>query len=221
MTWWWIFKTEIVTRCRRSHAWLYPLGFFLIIVTLFPIAFSPDPAFLHKYVAGCIWIAALLASLLSIDSFYHADMEDGHLEQLLLSPKPLTLLLSAKLFAHWCVTQVPLILLTPLIGLMFSLSGAETTILAVSLILGTPILTLIGAFGVSLTLGLKQAGILLGLLILPLVAPIIIFAISAVQQIQMGASFAVPLALLAGLLVLALTLIPFTLAATLRITMES
>ena len=165
----WLFNIELVLLWRRSQEWLYPLGFFVIVITLFPLAFTPDPAFLQRYVPGGVWIAALLASLLSVETIFYADLEDGNLEQLLLSPLPLPLVMLIKLGALWVATQLPLILLTPLIGLLFHFTPQTIITLCISLLLGTPMLTLIGSLCVALTLGLRQQGTLLGLLILPLV----------------------------------------------------
>lgn len=217
---WFVFLTELTLLLRRSQEWLYPLGFFIIVITLFPLAFTPDPEFLQKYVPGCVWIAALLASLLSIQNVFVTDMEDGNLEQLVLSPAPLTLVMFAKLGAQWLVTQLPLILLTPVIGVIFHLSLWSTFALCVSLLVGTPILTLIGSLGVALTLGLRQQGVLLGLLILPLVTPVLIFGVNITQQSQAGFSILAPLAFLAGLTMIAITLLPWTIAATLRISLD-
>lgn len=215
-----IFRTEFILLLRRSQEWLYPLGFFVIIISLFPLAFTPDPAFLQKYIPGCIWIAALLASLLSVENVFVTEMEDGNLEQLLLSQRPLSIFIIAKVSAQWLVTELPLILLTPVLALMFHLSLTTTIALCLSLLLGTPILTLLGCLGVALTLGLRQQGVLLGLLLLPLVTPVLIFGVSVTQQAQAGFSLAGPLAFLAGLFILSLTLLPPTIAATLRISMD-
>jgi heme exporter protein B len=217
---WYLFYTEIILLLRRSQEWLYPLGFFVIVISLFPLAFTPDPAFLQKYVPGCVWIAALLASLLSIENVFVSDTEDGHLEQLLLSQIPLPLLMLAKLGAQWLVTELPLIILTPLLGAVFHLPISSIMALCFSLLLGTPILTLIGSLGVALTLGLRQQGVLLGLLILPLITPVLIFGVNIVQQSQAGFSIIGPLVFLTGLTVLAITLLPWAIAATVRISMD-
>lgn len=217
---WYIFHTELILLLRRSQEWLYPLGFFVIVISLFPLAFTPDPIFLQKYVPGCIWIAALLASLLAVENVFHSDMEDGNLEQLVLSQTPLTMIMFAKMSAQWIVTELPLVLLTPILGCMFHLSLSTIAALCTSLLIGTPILTLIGSLGVALTLGLRQQGMLLGLLILPLVTPVLIFGVNIVQQEQAGFSIAAPLAFLAGLSVLAITALPWAIAATLRIGLD-
>lgn len=214
---WFVLRSELLLHLRRSHEWLHPLGFFIIIVSLFPLAFTPDPVFLQKYVPGCIWIGALLASLLSVQNVFLTDLEDGHLEQLILSPSTFTLLIFVKLSAQWLITELPLILLTPLLGWMFHLSFAAILVLCISLFLGTPILTLLGSLGVALTLGLRQQGVLIGLLFLPLVTPILIFGVTLIQQLQTGLPILGPLAFLAGLSLLAITFLPFVIAASLKI----
>jgi heme exporter protein B len=219
-TFWFVFKSELMLLLRRSQEWLYPTGFFVIVISLFPLALTPDPAFLQKCIPGCIWIAALLASLLSVQNIFFTDLEDGNIEQLLLGQTPLTLLILAKLGAQWIVTQLPLIFLTPLLGVMFHLSANVILALCVSLIIGTPILTLLGSLGVALTLGLRQQGVLLGLIFLPLVTPVLIFGVNIVQQTQAGFSISGPLAFLAGLSLLSVTLVPAAIAAALRVSMD-
>lgn len=217
---WLVFYTELLLLLRRSQEWLYPVGFFIIVISLFPLAFTPDPAFLQKYVPGCVWIAALLSSLLSIEPVFSSDLEDGNLEQLLLSATPLSWLLSAKLAAQWLVTEFSLIVLTPILGVLFHLSMTTTFILCLSLLLGTPILTLVGSLGVALTLGLRQQGVLLGLLILPLVTPVLIFGVNIVQQAQSGFSILGPIAFLGGVAVLAITILPTVIAGALRVSFD-
>ncbi|EKD71707.1 MAG: Heme exporter protein CcmB [uncultured bacterium] len=219
-TMWYVFRIEMLLLLRRSQEWLYPITFFLIVITLFPLAFTPDPIFLQKYLAGCVWIAALLASLLAIENIFYTDLEDGHLEQLLLSQPSLTSLMISKLIAQWIMTELPMILLTPIIGLLFHLSFVSTFTLMLALLLGTPILTLIGCFSVALTLGLRQQGVLLGLLMLPLVTPVLIFGVMISQQAQAGLNVSGPIAFLAGLCVLAITLLPWVIAVTLRMSVD-
>lgn len=215
-----LFYTELLLLLRRSQDWLYPLAFFMIVICLFPLAFTPDPVFLQKYVPGCIWIAALLASLLSIDNVFFSDLEDGYIEQLLLSHGSLSLVMLTKLAAQWLVTQLPLILITPVLGLMFGLSLQVIIALCLSLLFGTPILTFIGGIGAALTIGLRQQGAMLGMLILPLVVPVLIFGVNVAQQAQAGFSIAGPLAFLAGLCVLVVMLMPMAIGTTLRVGMD-
>lgn len=215
-----IFYTELILVWRRSQEWLYPLGFFILVMSLFPLAFTPDPVFLQKYMPGCAWIAALLASLLSVENIFYADLEEGHLEQVILSPLPLSFIMLTKLAAHWLASCFPLILLTPAFSLFFHLSLSCAFTLACSLLLGTPIFILTGSLAAALTLGLRQQGILLGLLVLPLLVPVLIFGVSITQQFQSGLPITGPLAFLASLFVLSVTLLPWTIAAALRIGME-
>ncbi|OGT38077.1 MAG: heme exporter protein CcmB [Gammaproteobacteria bacterium RIFCSPHIGHO2_12_FULL_38_14] len=217
---WFIFKTEILIHIHRSKTWLYPLCFFFIVMILFPFAFTPDPLFLKKWIPGCIWIAALFSNLLSIDSFLLNDLEDSHLEQLLLSQLPLPFVLLIKLFVQWIISILPIIMMTPVIGLWFHLSFSTIKILGLSLLVGTPCLTLISSLGVVLTLGLRQQGMLLCLLILPLIVPILIFGTSITQQASVNLSTSGPLLFLAGLSLFAATCLPFAMAATLRMSCD-
>ena len=215
-----IFYFELLLLWRRAQEWLYPIAFFVIIISLFPFIFSPDPVLLQTIIPGGVWIAALFASILSIETLFHTDAEEGALEQWLLSPVPLPFLTLSKLTAHWITTILPLIILTPFIGWMFQLSTDTIFVLTISLLLGTPILTLLGSFGVALTIGLRQQGVMMSLLILPLSAPVIIFGVNMVLQTQAGFSVTGPLALLAALLMIAVIGIPFAAAAALKIGLD-
>jgi len=215
-----IFVTEILLLFRRSQEWLYPLGFFLIVICLFPLAFTPDPEVLKKLIPGGIWIAALLASLLSIANIFSVDAEEGYLEQLILSDIPLPLIMLIKTSAQWLVTQLPLILITPLIGILFQLSFFTILSLCIGLLLATPILVLMGTLCVALTLGLRQQGVMLGLLLFPLIIPVLIFGVSLVQQSAAGLSITGPIAFLSGLCIFAITILPFVIAETVRAGLE-
>lgn len=215
-----LFYLELLLHLRRPQEWLYPLTFFLITMSLFPLAFTPDAFFLQKYFPGCIWIAALLASLLSSEYIFLTDIEEGFLEQLILSGLPLPLLVLTKVYVQWLLTQLPLIILTPLLGLLFHVSFAAITILCITLFLGTPILTLIGSLGVALTLGLHQQGVLLSLIIFPLLTPVLIFGVNIVVQSEAGFTVLGPLAFLAGLTLLAIHLVPWAMAEALRISLD-
>jgi heme exporter protein B len=217
---WLFFYTELMINLRRSQDWLHPLGFFSLVIILFPLAFTPDPTFLKKYLPGGIWLAALLASLMSIESIFLNDLEDGHLEQIRLSQISLTWLILIKTAAHWLVTEMPLILLTICLSILFHFPLHTIFILCISLLLGTPILVLIGALIAALTLNLRHQGVLLGLIILPLVTPVLIFGVNITQQSQTGLPIAGSIAFLAGLSLLAITLLPFAIAATIRISMD-
>ena len=212
-----IFYYELLLSIRRSHEWLYPIGFFIIVIIFFPIAFSTDTQFLQKNMAGCVWVAALFSSILSLETLFTADAEDGNLEQLALSPLPLGFLLFIKIFAQWLICEFPLILLLPLISLLFHVSFSVITVMAISLLCGTLIIIFIGALGAALTLGLKQQGTLLGLLILPLLIPVLIFSVSMVQQFQAGFSIIGIAAFMAGLCLITLLFTPIAIAAAIRI----
>jgi heme exporter protein B len=215
-----LFYTELLLSLRRSQEWLYPLGFFIIVISLFPLAFTSDPAFLKKYFPGCIWIAALLASLLSLENLFLREIDDGSLDQVLLSSLSPTIVFTIKIVTKWLVTELPLIISTPLLAFLFHLNLYPTLTLCISLLLGTPILILLGCFGAALTIGLKQQGVLLGFLILPLSTPVLIFGVTIVQYSQMGVPMIGAVAFLAGLCLLAITLLPLTISATLRIGLD-
>lgn len=215
-----IFKTELFLSLRQSLEWIYPLAFFIIVISLFPLALNPDPVFLKKYIPGCIWVAALLANFLATESIFNRDLEDGHLEQQLLSPIPLSYIMVVKIFSQWIVTQLPLILLTPLLAVIFQFSVFTTFVLAITLLIGTPIITLLGTVIVALSLGLRQQGVLLGVILLPLSVPVLIFAVNIVQQAQNGFSILGPLAFLFALLLIGCCLLPITIAATLKISFD-
>jgi heme exporter protein B len=215
-----LLQRDLLLAARTRGETLNPLLFFLIVATLFPLAVGTRPQLLESLAPGVIWVAALLASLLSLDQLFRADYEDGSLEQILLSPHPLPMLILAKLTAHWLVTGVPLLLTTPLLGVLLNLrEGAGWTLLA-TLGLGTPVLSAIGAIGAALTVGLKRGGVLLSLLILPLYVPILIFGTSAVEAAGHGLPVNGHLLLLGSLLMLSLTLAPLAAAAALRISLD-
>lgn len=202
---------------RQAGDWLTPLGFFLLVVMLFPLAITPEPGKLALMAPGVIWVAALLAMLLSLDGMFRQDLDDGSLEQLLVSPAPLPLLVLAKVAAHWLQTGFCLVLLSPVAALLLFLDGRTLSVLMLTLLLGTPVLSLVGAVAAALTVALRRGGVLVPLITLPLIVPVIVFATGAVQAASIGLPVAGYLALLAAFLVLALTLIPFAVAAALRI----
>lgn len=204
-----IFYTELLLAFRRSQDWLYPIAFFVMVITLFPIAFSPDPIFMQTYLPGCVWIAALFANLLALNNLFVTEIEEDHLSQQLISSMPFTLLISIKIAAHWLATSFPLILLTALIGFILEIVGHSVGLLCLTLLLGTPVILLIGGLALSLTVGLKQQGILLGLILLPLILPILIFGINITKEYQAGMPILGPLAFLATLLILSIVLIPW------------
>ncbi len=213
-------KRDLLLAFRHRGELANPLLFFFMIVTLFPLGVSPEVALLRKIAPGVIWIAALLAALFSLESLFRSDFEDGALEQMLLSPQPLSVLVLAKVLAHWLVSGLPMLLLAPLLGLLLAMPERAIAALELTLAIGTPLLSLIGAIGVALTVGLRRGGVLLTLLIMPLYIPVLIFATNAVTAAAAGMPIAGQIYFLASLLVLALTLAPLAIAAALRISVS-
>jgi heme exporter protein B len=204
---------------RRSDAATVVL-FFVIVATLFPLAVGPDPGLLRTLAPGVIWVAALLASILALPRMFEQDHADGCLEPMLLSTTPLGIIVAAKIGAHWLVTGVPLVLLTPILALQFDLSQQFAGVLMGSLLLGTPVLSLIGAIGAALTLGLRGGGALLGLLVLPLYVPVLVIGAGAVGAAADGLGASAHLLLLAAFLTIAAAFAPWATAAALRISAE-
>ncbi|WP_343805766.1 heme exporter protein CcmB [Marinobacterium maritimum] len=214
-------RREFLLSFRRKSDLVNPLIFFLMVATLFPLGVSPEPGFLAQLAPGVVWVAALLATLLSMDVLFRSDYEDGSLEQLLLSPQPLFIVVLAKVIAHWMMTGLALTLMAPLLGVMLFLPAEGMPGLMLSLLLGTPTLSLVGAIGAALTVGLKKGGVLISLLVLPLYIPVLIFGSSAVQAAVTGLPLGGYLALLGALLALALALAPLAISAALRISISS
>ena len=192
----------------------------MIVASLFPLAVSPDEEHLRSIGSGVLWVVALLSSLLALEGLFRADAEDGSLEQLMLSPVPLGVAVLAKVAAHWLVTIVPLVVLTPLLALSFYLPVAVLPVMAFALLLATPTLSVLVALGAALTLGLRRGGAIVGLLVLPLTAPLLIFGTRAIELSMFGEPTAAPLYLLAALAVLAVSLGPVAIAAALRVGVE-
>ncbi|MFC0325230.1 heme exporter protein CcmB [Halomonas organivorans] len=213
-------RRDLVLRMRGRSEVLNPLVFFALVITLFPLGISPDPTLLATIAPGLLWVAALLAALLSLDGVFRGDFEDGSLEQLLLSPQPLAALALSKVAVHWLLTGLPLALMAPLLGIMLSLPAGSYGVLALSLALGSASLSLIGAIGAALTVGLSRGGVLLSLLVLPLYIPVLIFGAGAVQAAIQGGGVAAHLAILGALLAAALIFAPFAIAASLRISIN-
>jgi len=214
-------RREFLLSFRRKSDLANPLIFFLMVATLFPLGVSPEPGFLAQLAPGVVWVAALLATLLSMDALFRSDHEDGSLEQLLLSPRPLFVVVLAKVTAHWCMTGLALTVMAPLLAVMLFLPAEGMPGLMLSLLLGTPTLSLVGAIGAALTVGLKKGGVLISLLVLPLYIPVLIFGSSAVQAAVTGLPLGGYLALLGALLALALALAPLAIAAALRISISN
>jgi heme exporter protein B len=218
--WMTVLKRDLLLAFRRRSDVATTLFFFLIVSSLFPLGIGPEPAVLSSIAPGVLWVAALLAGMLSLTRLFAADFIDGSLEQMLLAPQPLTLLVTAKVLAHWLVCGLPVVLLAPLIGLQYALPNDALFVLIISLLLGTPALSLIGAIGAALTLGVRGSGLLVALLVLPLYIPVLIFGAGAVAASQHGMSAQAHLSLLAACSLLALVLAPLATAAALRISVE-
>ncbi|HFQ13636.1 MAG TPA: heme exporter protein CcmB [Gammaproteobacteria bacterium] len=215
-----ILRRDLTLALRTRSEIANPLIFFVIIVSLFPLAVSPEAGLLRTVAPGVIWVAALLSTMLSLDSIFRSDFEDGSLEQMLLSPHPLSVLVLGKITAHWLVSGLPLILLSPLLGVLMFLPFEAMPALLATLALGTPVLSLVGAIGVALTVGLRRGGVLLSLLVLPLYIPVLIFASNAIATAAADLSIRGQLFFLAAMLALALTLAPLATAAALRISLR-
>ncbi|MEP7243388.1 MAG: heme exporter protein CcmB [Gammaproteobacteria bacterium] len=205
---------------RRPGELLQPLVFFAIITTLFPLAITPELSQLRKVAPGVVWVAALLSSMLAIEFLYREDAHDGTLEQYALSGQSLTWLLFAKTVAHWMLTGLPLALMAPLAGLALGAPAASVPGIVASVALGSVALSLLGAIGASLTLGVRRSGVLLSILTLPLAIPVLIFGARATQLAIAGSELAAPLYLLAAIAVLGVTLAPLAAAAAVRISLE-
>jgi heme exporter protein B len=211
---------DLMLAWRRRADVLATLFFFIIVISLFPLGVGPETQLLRSIAPGVVWVAALLASMLSLGRLFANDYQDGTLEQMLLTPQPLYLVVMAKVVAQWLVSEVPLVLIAPLVGLQFDLPPDTLLVLFVSLLIGTPVLSLIGSIGAALTLGLRGGGVLIALLILPLYIPVLIFGAGAVDASIIGTDPAANLYLLAALLVLSLVFAPWATSAALRISLE-
>lgn len=217
---WAVLKRDLMLAYRKKSDLFNPLVFFLMVATLFPLGVSPEPDFLAEVAPGVVWVAALLATLLSMDSLFRSDFEDGTLEQTLLSPQPLFVVVLSKVLAHWMMSGLPLTLLAPLLGVMLFLPAEGMSGLMLSLLLGTPTLSLVGAIGAALTVGLRKGGVLISLLVLPLYIPVLIFGTSAVQAAVTGLPLAGFFALLGAMLALGVVMAPLAIAAALRISVS-
>lgn len=215
-----IIRRELRLAARHCAELLNPLWFFLVVIVLFAIGAGPEPQLLARIAPGVVWVAALLASLLAMDRLFRDDARDGALEQLMLLTMPLPVVVIAKVTAHWVATGLPLVVLSPLAALLMGLSGHAALTLMLTLLLGTPTLSFLGALGAALTAGLRRGGILLSLIILPLAIPLLIFSTAAVDaavmQLPVGGFFAISGAFLTG----SVTLLPFATAAALRISIQ-
>ncbi len=213
-------KRDLRIAIRNPSSILNPLLFFIISVSLFPLAISPGAATLAQIAAGIVWVASMLSVLLSLNALFHHDFENGVLEQMVISHHSLSLLILSKITAHWILTGIPIILLSPLLGLFLFLDGNGIWMLMLTLLLATPSLSLIGAIGASLIVGIRNSGMLLSLLILPLYIPILIFASSAVSQVQFDLEITGQLYFLATILMVSLMTAPFLSGIALKISLE-
>ena len=216
----WVVVRDLMLAWRRRADVLSTLFFFVIVVSLFPLGIGPETQLLRSIAPGVVWVAALLASMLSLGRVFQNDEQDGTLEQLLLTPQPLYLVVLGKVLAQWLVSEVPLVLIAPLLGIQFGLDPNTLLILFVSLLIGTPILSLIGSIGAALTLGLRGGGTLIALLILPLYIPVLIFGAGAVDASINSVSSHANLYLLGAFLVVSLVFAPWATSSALRISLE-
>jgi heme exporter protein B len=215
-----VLRRELLIALRRKGDVLNVLVFFVVVASLFPLAVGPEPNQLRAMAAGVVWIAALLAALLSLPRLFAADYADGTLEQMLVSPQPLVLVVLAKIAAHWLSTGLPLALAAPLIGVQYDLPPASLWLLVASLLIGTPVLSLLGAAGAALTLGVRGGGALLGLLVLPLCVPVLVFGAGAVGAQLIGINPAAHLSLLGAFLAVSSLVGPWAACAALRVALD-
>jgi len=206
---------------RRRGEVITPAMFFILVTTLFPLGLSPQPELLRSIAPGVVWVAALLAGLIGQETLFKSDFEDGSLEQLLLSPVPLQLVALTRVTTHWIVSGLPIVILAPLMGLLMNYPDVAMGSLMLSLLLGTFTLSLLGAVGAALTVGLRQSGMLMPILVLPLAVPVLVFGAQAAAQAARGEDPVGALYLLAAMLVLGVTLAPFAIAAAVRVSLES
>ncbi len=217
---WAIIRRDLLLAFRRRAEIANPLFFFVLVVTLFPLAVGAEPNLLQAMAPGVIWVSALLATLLSLDGMFRSDFDDGSLEQLLLSSHPVSILVLGKVLAHWLVTGLPLILIAPLLALFLGLPDNAMGTLWLTLMLATPVLSLIGAIGVALTVGLRRGGMILSLLVLPLYVPVLIFASGAVDRAASGLPASAQINILLAMLCTALVLTPLPTSAALKMSVN-
>ena len=215
-----IVRRDLLLAMRRPSDLTTTLFFFLIVVSLFPLGIGPELETLRAIAPGVFWVAALLASMLALEHLFAVDFQDGALEQMLLTPQPVSVLVLGKVLAHWLITGLPLVLLAPLLGLQYDLPVQTLWVMMLTLLLGTPALSLIGAIGAALTLGLRGGGVLVSLLVLPLYIPVLIFGAGAVEAQVSGLGNTGHLYMLGAILLLALVASPVATVAALRISAE-
>jgi len=215
-----ILKRDLVLAVRYRAELLNPMLFFILVIILFQLGMRAKPDVLVTLAPAIVWIAALLSALLSLDHMFRSDMEDGALEQMIISTQPTSLLVLAKIIAHWVITGLAVTLVGPLLGLMLGLSFDATKVLFLTLLVGTPILSAIGSIGVALTVGLRRGGVILSLLVLPLFVPVLIFASQTVNTYIGGYPIAASISILMALLILSLSLAPWAASAALRMSVS-
>ena len=215
-----VIRRDLLLAFRRRSDVLTTLFFFIIVASLFPLGVGPEPALLRTMAPGILWVSALLASMLALGRLFALDHADGTLEQMLLASEPLTLIVIGKIIAHWLVSGLPLVLLAPMLAVQFDLSADAVWVLFLSLLIGTPVLSLIGAIGAALTLGVRGGGVLVALLVLPLYIPVLIFGAGAVGAQASGLGASAHLLLLGGVLAGACALAPWATSASLRVSLE-
>ena len=218
---WAIVRRDITLAMRRKAEVITAVFFFVVVAALFPLGIGPDMATLRLTAPGILWIGALLACMLSMGRLFAADYADGTLEQMALSPNGLSVLVAAKILAHWCLSGLPLVLLAPILGLQFDLPTNALWVLTLSLLVGTPLLSLIGAIGAALTIGVRGGDVLLSLLVLPLYVPALIFGAGAVQAEMSGLGASAHLSVLTAMAFVAAVFSPWASAAALRLALES
>jgi heme exporter protein B len=212
---------DLLLAWRRRGDAMLPVLYAIIVATLFPFALGPEHALLARIAGGVVLVTVLLAMLLALDNVFRGDLDDGALEQMLLAPQPLSLLLAARMLAYWLVTALPLLVVAPVLAYMLGLEPAAQPVLLLALLLATPLLALLGIVLTALTAGTRRSGMLLSLMLLPLAVPIVIFAAGAVGAAQQGLPWIAPLAWLAAALALALVLAPLACATALRIALDT
>jgi len=217
---WYLLRRDLLLAYRNRSELANPVLFFVLVITLFPLAVGAEPVLLARIAPGIIWVAALLASMLSLDAIFRSDFEDGTLEQMLLSAHPVPVLVLAKVSAHWLATGLPLFLVAPVLGAMLGLEESAYGVLMLTILLGTPVLSLIGSVGVALTVGLRKGGVILSVLVLPLYVPVLIFSSSAIDAAATGLSASAQISMLLAFLFLALSLSPVATAAALRMSIS-
>ncbi len=215
-----VLRRDLRLALRRKAEWLGAVFFFGVVAALFPLAIGPEPATLRLIGPGVLWVAAVLASMLSLGRLFEADHQDGSLEQLALSAAPLSWLVVVKVLAHWLVAGLPLVLLSPLLGLQYALAPQALGMLALTLLIGTPVLSLLGAIGAALTLGVRGGGVLQSLLLLPLTVPVLVFGTGAVDAHMRGLGGQAHVSVLLALLLAAAAFSPWACAAALRLALE-